>query len=243
MGKRQDKLQALSLEIEEILKDSKVIEIEIKEHEPSKIHLVDEDVLAKLLLLQGKHNYSINENEDLEKKQVANLKRYGFERACKIFNPYSPCYSYSLQIEKKWKQVNDPIKVKERLDEEYEVWANAYKKHAFEELDKSQAEAEFIASEKKEVLKEISEAKQQLLFIKENFDTLEDVRISSRDRARKYATIHFKTEDSTKQKKLHVNISKFNVLWYVKREDRSLETFMKNATHAFGDVYYLSDSL
>jgi len=217
--------------------------------EPTSLYLVDEEAMNELLVLQNSFNNEILKYKKINQDEERYLSKYGFQKSCKLLNPSLVSYKYLINIFNNWKQVNDKRKVYDRLDAEFEIWKNVYLKHSTEELEKNEdLDAEFVAHQKKEILSAIKSAKEKHEWIKKNFYNPEinlEVRISSRDRSKKYATIYYyyniDNEETPKmhRKKLHLDIHRPNVLWYQPKEDTSLETFMKNATNAYGDVYFI----
>lgn len=237
--RHSERMEALDVAVKEVLlQGATQVDIEISEQKSSVLYLVDEVLLEVLMRLKSEHDAHLCENESDSEKIEKLLKRYGSDQVCTIFNPHSSCHHYSIQVFRKYKYVTDPELVRKRLDEEYEVWVNAYRKETINKLKAQNASAESMQKNKREMEKHITQAKKELVYIKENFDKL-DVRVSSSDRCREYATVHFNTEDSKRQTKRHVHISRFNVLWYKEREDNSMEAYIKKAEHPFGDVYYL----
>jgi len=171
------------------------------------------------------------------------IKKYGFKKIVKFYNPGIAASSYFFYFETKWKQVNDPEKVKKRLDEEYAVWANSYRSYAFEQLDRnSSIDAEFLSVQKSLINKKIFEKKKVLLWLKENFNSLDDVRICSKERANDYGSLRYELEG--KRMTAHLSSKLPSVLYYEKleyRKNNKVDMFLADAKNAFGDVYFISD--
>ena len=204
-----------------------------KELEPALLYEANKLLNDKLTFLKLKLELPFEEDE-------AAIKKYGFNKIVKFVNPGNAAKQYHIHIEKKWKQVNDPIKVELRLEEELAVWANSYKLHSFQELDKASGATEvFIKEQKALVEARIKEAKLECKKIKDNFSNYSDVRICSKHRAHDYGTIHF-TLDNGKKFKNHLSIKMPNVIYYEKpafRSNNKLDEFLSEAVNVFGDVW------
>ena len=201
--------------------------------EPALLYEANKSLNDKLTFLKLKLELQFEDDE-------AAIRKYGFNKIVKFVNPGVVAKQYHIHIEKKWKQVNDPLKVQLRLEEELAVWANSYRLHSFEELDKATNATEvFIKEQKALVEARIKEAKLQCSKIKNNFNDYTDVRICSKHRAHDYGTIHFTLNNNQKYKK-HLSIKMPNVIYYIKPEFRSnnkLDEFLSEATNLFGDVW------
>lgn len=201
--------------------------------EPALLYEANKSLNDKLTFLKLKLELPFEEDE-------AAIKKYGFNKIVKFVNPTTVAKQYHIHIEKKWKQVNDPIKVELRLEEEYAVWANSYKLHAYEELNKAESATEvFIKEQKALVEARIKEAKLECKKIKDNFSNYSDVRICSKHRANDYGTIHFTLMDGKKYKN-HLSIKMPNVIYYQKpafRSNNKLDEFLSEAVNVFGDVW------
>jgi len=242
--------EQLEKDIQDILKNYSLEILETdKDIEVTKLYLIDKKGLKELLVLENAFNNSISDlkraNHDTDKF----LKKYGFQRSCKILNPLDVAYKYSITIQKKFKLINDREKVYNKLEEEFEVWKNSYLKYSLQEFEKSNTvDKDFIQLQQKEIFKKIALKQKKLIWLKDkkNFDTL-DVRISSRDRSKEYATLYYyyniENEEKPKmhRRKFHLDIQRPNVLWYEEKEDKSHNSFMKNAENAFGDVYFIEN--
>ena len=201
--------------------------------EPALLYEANKLLNDKLTFLKLKLELQFEDNE------IA-IKKYGFNKIVKFINPDNVAKQYHIHIEKKWKQINDPIKVQHRLEEELAVWANSYKLHSFEELDKAENATEVFIREQKALIEaRIKEAKLECTKIKNNFSDYSDIRICSKYRAHDYGTIHFTLNNNQKYKK-HLSIKMPNVIYYIKPELRSnnkLDKFLSEATNVFGDVW------
>ena len=215
-----------------------------KDIEETVLYFVDKKCIDTLLNLSNEFNKEILCNKKDGMSDDTFFLKYGFQKHCKILNSDLPAHSYSISIEKKWKHVKDSEKVYARLDEEFEVWKNAYRAKTVEKLSavKAKNSKEILA----EVDRKIAETRKKHEWIKENFDRLKVV-ISSRDRSKEYATIYFYIKggvgDRIKivKKKNHLDIHRPNVLWFKKSENISHGEFLKIASNPFGDVYYLEN--
>lgn len=233
MGKYQELHDAIKKEVLLLLSSYSPQKINTDEKlDPSLLYEADKTLNDKLTFLKLKLELEFNEDE-------AALKKYGFNRIVKFFNPNTIAKQYHIHIEKKWKQVNDPIKVEQRLEEELAVWSNSYKLHAFKELQELEGASEaFIKEQKALVEANIKQASLECRKIKDNFSNYSDVRICSKHRAHDYGTIHFTID--TKKFKKHLSSKMPNVIYYVKPEFRSnnkLDEFLSEATNVFGDVW------
>ncbi len=234
MGKFQTLHEATKREVMQLLNSYEVEIIETDEAlEPSQLFEADRELNNKLNGLR--HSLEIEFNDD-----EAVLKRYGFHRIVKFFNPSSPASFYHIQIEKKWKQVNDPDKVLQRLDEELSVWSNSYRLHAYKELEANkEADEAFITEQKVFIDTRIKEAAKECKKIKENFEEFSDVRICSKHRAHNYGTIHYTIVE--KKFKKHLSSKLPNVIYYKtqRRSNNKLDKFLSEAKNVFGDVWYI----
>jgi len=204
--------------------------------EPALLYEANKSLNDKLTFLKLKLELQFEDDE-------AAVRKYGFNKIVKFINPGNVAKQYHIHIEKKWKQVNDPLKVELRLEEELAVWINSYKLHAFEELEKaSDATEVFIKEQKALVAARIEIAKLECTKIKNNFNDYTDIRICSKHRAHNYGTIHFTLKNNQKFKK-HLSIKMPNVIYYEKPEYRSnnkLDEFLSEATNVFGDVWVIN---
>ncbi len=234
MGKFQTLHETTKREVIQLLNSYQAEIIETDEAlEPSQLFIADRDLNNKLSALQRSLEIEFNDDE------VA-LKRYGFHRIVKFYNPDTPASFYHIQIEKKWTQVNDPDKVFKRLDEELAVWSNSYRKHAYEELEANkEADEVFIKEQKALVDTKILKATKECKRIKDNFEEFSDVRICSKQRAHNYGTIHYTIED--KKYKKHLSSKLPNIIYYKTqyRSNNKLDEFLSEAKNVFGDVWYI----
>jgi len=232
--------QTLHDEVKEItlnvLQQYTPLEIDTDEKlESSKLYIADEKLNEKLLFLQLKLDSELDESD---------VRKYGFQKIVNLLNPYSCATNYYIVIEKKWKQVNDPQKVRDRLDEEFEVWKNVYTKHALKELKgNDKLSAEDIKAHEQDIASNIREKKQKHEYIKENFSNL-DVRICSKKRAHDYGTIHMTHLDKQKKRtKRHLSVKVPNVLYYIEPiESNKLDEYLMVAENIYGDVWVLKNS-
>lgn len=234
MSKKQELLDETNEKLLEYLKGFEPIVIETDENlEPSLLYEADDAMNEYLAFLK----YGLETQLDDEKE----IKKYGFHRIANFFNQNSAASYYYIFIEKKWKEVNDPTKVKARLDEELAVWINSYRLHAYKELEASEhCDEIFIEAQKGEIEKRISEATDVCEWIKENFDNLKEVRICSKSRANNYGTINM-TIDSAKKKR-HLSSKLPNIIYFKKADYRSndaLSKFLEEAKNPFGDIWYI----
>ncbi len=234
MGKFQALHESIKKEVLLLLRSYEYKLIETDEAlEPSQLFEADRELNEKLNALQRSLETEFNDDE-------AALKRYGFHKIVKFFNPAAPASFYHIQIEKKWKQVNDPDKVLQRLDEELSVWSNAYRKHAYKELeDNKETDEVFIKEQKAIIDTKIKEAAKECKRIKDNFEEFSDVRICSKGRAHNYGTVHYTVED--KKYKKHLSSKLPNVIYYKAqyRSNNKLDEFLSEAENVFGDVWYI----
>lgn len=232
MGKFQNHHESIKKEVILLLHSYQPEMIETDEAlEPSQLFEADRALNNKLSDLQRSLEIEFIDDE-------AALKRYGFHRIIKFFNPGAPASFYHIQIEKKWKQVNDPQKVIQRLDEELAVWSNSYRKHSYEELEAIEgADEVFIQEQKALVDNKIKKASTECKRIKENFEEYRDVRICSKQRAHNYGTIHYTIEN--KKYKKHLSSKLPNIIYYKAqyRSNNKLDEFLSEATNVFGDVW------
>ena len=235
MGTLQILYESIKQEVQLLLKsyEHKTVETD-EEIDPSRLYEANKSLNDKLSYLKLKLELELDDNE-------ANLKRYGFHKIVKFINPNTPASFYHIQIEKKWKQVNDPQKVLLRLDEELSVWSNTYRLHSYKELEAlEEADEAFIKEQKALIDNKIKEAAKECKRIKDNFEHFADVRICSKHRAHNYGTIHY-TVGQKKYKK-HLSSKLPNVIYFKKPDFRSnnkLDEFLDEAKNIFGDVWYI----
>ena len=234
MGKYQILHESIKEEVQLLLSSYTSQSIKTDDDlEPALLYEANKSLNDKLTFLKLKLELPFEDDE-------AAIRKYGFNKIVKFVNPGNAAKQYHIHIEKKWKQVNDPLKVQLRLEEELAVWANSYRLHSFEELDKTTNATEvFIKEQKALVEARIKEAKLQCIKIKNNFNDYTDIRICSKHRAHDYGTIHFTLNDNQKYKK-HLSIKMPNIIYYIKPEFRSnnkLDEFLSEATNVFGDVW------
>lgn len=234
MGKFQTLHESIKQEVLKLLESYEYKTIDTDEElAPSKLYEADKALNDKLNFLQLKLELEFGDNESA-------LKRYGFHRIVKFINPGAPASFYHVQIEKKWKQVNDPQKVIQRLDEELAVWSNTYRKHAYEELEANrEADEVFIQEQKALIDSKIRDAAKECKRIKDNFEEFRDVRICSKYRAHNYGTLHYTIED--KKYKKHLSSKLASVIYYKTqyRANNKLDEFLSEATNVFGDVWFI----
>lgn len=236
MGIKQEKFEDIKQRVTTLLCSYEPEKITTDEEiKPFQLYLADMDLNNQL------NNFRFELETVLDDE--IDVKKYGFHKIVKFFNPGIAASSFYFYFETKWKQVNDPEKVKKRLDEEYSVWANAYRHHAFEQLDSSSSiEAEFLSVQKALIEKKITQKKKVLLWLQENFESLDDVRVCSKERANDYGSLRYELDG--KRITAHLSSKLPSVLYYEKKEYRrnnKVDSFLADAKNAFGDVYFISD--
>jgi hypothetical protein len=236
MSIKQEKFEEIKQKVTTLLSSYEPEKITVdQEIKPFQLYLADLDLNNKLNNLRFELESILDDEID--------LKKYGFRKIVKFYNPGVAATSYFFYFETKWKQVNDPDKVKKRLDEEYAVWANAYRHYAFEQLDSSSSiDAEFLSVQKDLIEKKITQKKEVLLWLKENFENLDDVRVCSKERANDYGSLRYELDG--KRVTAHLSSKLPSVLYYEKKEYRKnnkVDIFLADAKNAFGDVYFISD--
>ena len=182
------------------------------------------------------------------------IKSFGITSLLKYLNTEFHAHYYKLYKKELWEQVNDQDKVRDRLDGKFAKWKNTMKKRTLEKLSAKGVDSATKAKVESDMNKEITEAKKELEYIKDNFDSL-NVRISEYEHRRAYTGITVSLTLPSELKKLkgknkiesvlRMTLRKdvANILWYkeLNEDDKlnELQRFLKYAKHAFGDVYYL----
>jgi len=241
----------------EILKESAAavhailerIEPEIHQTEgidPALLYRVDANTMHQLVQIGIAHDAKIEEaaKED-DSRGIGRsdpLKRFDFTHVVKLINPEQSVGTYSVHEEVRYKSVSDPAKVRARLEEEFSVWANAYRAHAA---------ANSESGDRLEVLKKvdgnIANADTKLRRIIKNFDDYE-VRIISKARANRYSTLSYTLVNEGGKRasqSRHLAIKTPNVIWFEPLRYRPNDTtteFMRKAIdseNVFGDIYFL----
>ncbi len=248
-----------------IYEDVKRDLVELLQHYPKKslikenpkldaeLYICDDIAIENVKVFEKRLNMEYGYDEKL-------IKKFGISSLVKLLNTDYPAHYYKMYSKENWEQVNEQEKVKQRLDQKYQKWANAMKKRTLDKL-KAKGIDNTIKMKIEDAMKqEILEAKKKLEYIKENFDSL-DVRISEYEHRRLYTGIaisltlprtvrspHAKKKvESILRKTLRKGVA--NILWFKEQceDDKlsELQLYLKYATHAFGDVYYseLSRSL
>jgi len=192
------------------------------------------------------HNRIIDAQMTLEREygyDEAVLKQYSIESIVKHLNMKSPTYTYSLHDKRFWRQINDPDKVRAKLDEEFIIWKNRLVHDVLGKVSTKGLNAEQLNKKRNDLNEEIEEAQRQLDYIKENFDTL-DVKISSYFHRPSYGVIaRFRTIDGKGGSFIRLKNSIPNALFVIQRPDEplphnKLPAFFDGAINAYGDVYY-----
>ena len=213
------------------------------ELDPAKLYKAHKELVVQLLNVKTRLG-AYYESED-------DAKKYSFSKIVKIFNPYDPIGTFSIQIEQKWKHVNGATigkeKVKERLAEEFGVWKNATRVKGLKKIEEMKARESTSEESRRElqklkqdIEKEIKEAELLCKKLIDDFEEYEDIRICSKFRARNYGTIHYIIDG--KRMKSHLSSRLPNVVYFEERQYRpnnTLEEFLNKATHAYGDVYFI----
>ena len=236
MNAKQNKFEYIKKKVATLLSSYTPEKITIdKDMKPFEFYLADIELNNALNNLRFELESVLEDEID--------IKKYGFKKIVKFYNPGIAASSYFFYFETKWKQVNDPDKVKKRLDEEFTVWANSYRSYAYKQLDSnSSMDAEFLSLQKKLINKKISEKEEVLTWLKENFNKLDDVRICSKERANDYGSLRYELDG--KRMTAHLSSKLPSVLYYEKKEYRKnnkVDMFLADAKNAFGDVYFISD--
>ncbi|PCI28635.1 MAG: hypothetical protein COB67_05855 [SAR324 cluster bacterium] len=235
MSLKQTKFEDIKQRVVALLSFYSPEKITVDENmKPFMFYLADLDLNNQLNNLRFELESTLDDELD--------LKKYGFHKIVKFYNPGVVSTSFFYYFETKWKQVNDPQKVKNRLEEEYTVWANSYKAHSFEQLDRnSSLDAEFLSIQKSLINKKIAEKRKILLWLQNNFDSLDDIRVCSKERANDYGSLRYELDG--KRITAHLSSKLPSVLYYEKQEYRKnnkVDMFLAEAKNAFGDVYFIS---
>jgi len=180
---------------------------------------------------------------------AAILKKYSIDTIVKHLNKVGSTHTYSLAEKTFHRQINDPEKVKEKLDEEFSIWKNRLLKEITAVLKEKELSPELIEEKRRELKLEIDEAEKELEYVKEHFEEL-DVRISSfLTRPSPGVVVRFRINGVKKEGSFRLKNSIPNALFLKEKPDEvqpqnKLIRFLESAKHAFGDVYYknLKDS-
>jgi hypothetical protein len=167
------------------------------------------------------------------------LKNYKFDLIVKLLNPARAAQNYFVGLKGKHRQINKSDTVRENIEGEFAVWKNKLKKDVREIVTLHSLDDEAFAILEKEAVMKIEAAEAQYNFILNHFDDLE-VRIAGYTHEVIYPYVSYRIKGENIQK--HLSIKVPSVLYYesVKyRSDMAVADFIKNATNAFGDIYYI----
>jgi len=145
-------------------------------------------------------------------------KKNHFYDYAKIINPKTPAFKYTLSMKHKKKEIFNPIKVKESLSSEYEIWKN--KSRVMLEK-KIQENPHSISNKKAKILRleleqEIISAKEKVETVLENYHNY-DVIISTFEEYTYYPALYYVmelTNGKTKASDTHLRKDIPNILYY-----------------------------
>ncbi|MEA3373707.1 MAG: hypothetical protein U9Q62_08470 [Campylobacterota bacterium] len=197
-----------------------------------KLYLVDTSIDKELIYLR-----SVLESHYASEKDS---KQFAFSKIVKHYNPAKPVSRFGLYRQHKWRQISDPEKVRPKLKSELSIFKNIQRNNLEEHIKLFNYSEDEVRELRSSLEKSFLEKEEALEYIEEHFDTL-DVRISAHANDKLiYGTISFRTHDQ-KQYSRHISKELPNVLYYIAQEERpdnELSEYLKEATHAYGEVYY-----
>lgn len=173
-------------------------------------------------------------------ERTTDERNYKFEKIAKILNPVRAATNYSVGIRGRHRQINDSEKVREKIAAEFAIWKNKTRKDAREYAALHSLDDSAHAALEAEITRRIAEGEAQFAFIDAHFDEL-DVRIVGYEHEKSYPYIDYSVDG--KKHQTHLSITVPNVLYLnlgTFRNDMEVAQFVKEAVHAFGDVYFLS---
>ena len=192
--------------IEGILDNSKKIN-----YKGIELYLISKIELDKILDLE----LSIR-----EENEANGIKRKNhFYDYAKIINPNAPAFKYSLSMKHKKKEIFDPVKVKNTLPKEFEIWKNTERvklKKSIENPDSAITDKQAILL-KEELETRISIDEEQIQKVLANFNNY-DVVISTFEEYTYYPSLYYSMEGTDSKKgsssDTHLRQDVPNLLWY-----------------------------
>jgi hypothetical protein len=179
----------------------RVQEYHVDTKKPAQIFRSDTKLLQSLQEIASRHNAPVDS---------AYMKKFGFDRICKIFNPAEAVDHFDVENEKKFKHVADPKLVHERLEGELARYINVYRKHATVEFEKNEPTAAEMAEFVQKRESHIADCKASCQHLLDNFDDYE-VRIISKRRANTAFNIFF--HQNGEREKHHLYTERPNIIF------------------------------
>lgn len=166
-------------------------------------------------------------------------KRYGFGLIAKLLNPLHPAQYYYAGMKGRHRQINDSLKVLKNLDGEFAVWQNKIRKDAREYAATHSLDDEAIALLEADIARSIERGTAHFEYMKSDFDNL-SVKITGYKHEKSYPYVSYRIDGKLAEGNISIKVPTVLLFEPVKyRSDMSEAEFIKNAVHAFGDVYYM----
>lgn len=220
--------------VEELLEGYKHMELE-----GGKLYFLDRKGVLLAISYQSALDAMVVSNSD--------RKRYGFALIAKILNPNKVAHSYftGLKGRRRSMKKREPGDKKEnvvtieKLKLEFEIWKNIERKRMRDEVALHSVDDETLAKMESELTMRFAEADARFALMEESYDDLE-VRIVGWENGKIYPFVSYTIDK--KPIHAHLSITVPTLLYYEpKRYNQNMVVaeFVKNAVHAFGDVYFM----
>lgn len=235
-GELKDTFDTVKKEANAILSRYKHLDIDVttpsdKEPKIGKLYFVDNEGMLQLIGLKTQLEGEFSFKKD--------SKRYGFDLIAKLLNPGKPAQHYYAGVKGRHRQINDSVKVRKNIEGEYAIWKNTTRKQYAEEAMLHGYTGDKLAEHENDLTKRFIEAEAHFQRIMADFDNLE-VKIVGYENEKLYPYISFTVNKKLNHKHLSIRVP--SALLYESvtyRSDMNVAEFVKNATNAFGDVYYI----
>ncbi|MHC3995733.1 hypothetical protein ACXWTF_12985 [Thiomicrolovo sp. ZZH C-3] len=220
--------------------------------DPARLFLVDAGVMAQLVQIGREHDMAVSEafmQDDRFEDKYAEIERkvdprhkHDFSHVIKLVNPDMSAHTYGVHRERRYKSVTDPRKVRDEMPGELERWANSRRSSAEQSTD-----VEDRQEVRAKIEKDIVDKERTFKKVVGSYEKYE-VRILSKERAKKYATLTYSCVDDDGKRKSgshHLAISTLNALWYQPLRYRPNDTnseFIRKAEelgNVIGDIYFI----
>jgi hypothetical protein len=203
-----------------------------KKGEQSVLYFANASQMKTLLSIQARIDEVFDKPRD--------KKHYGFGLIANILNPTGPVSKYSTGIRGRHRQMTKSDTVRREIEGEFEVWKNSQLVRMRDTLESSNLNAAERAKTVQEVEQRIDEGEREFTYVLEHFDELK-ICIAGYNHEKSYAYIQYVDADE-KRCNQHLSIKVPNILFYEPvhyRKDMKIADFIKDATCAFGDVFYM----
>lgn len=231
--------------LKELFEDTKTKMVELLEGykymelEGGKLYFLDRKGILLALSYQSALDAMVGTSSD--------RKRYGFALIAKILNPHKAAHSYFTGLKgrrrsMKKREPNDPLDNVVTIDKikiEFEIWKNVERKRMTDEAVLHSVDDETLAKMESELTMRFAEAESRFALMENSYDDLE-VRIVGWENGKIYPFVSYTIDK--KPIHAHLSITVPTLLYYEpKRYNQNMVVaeFVKNAVHAFGDVYFM----